>query len=149
MRAVVQRASEASVEVEGRITGRIDGGLVVFLGVRRGDGDDEIRYLGEKVLDLRVFPDDKHAINRSLRQQGGGILLVSQFTLYGDCRKGRRPSFDDAEAPARAEVLYRGFAEYLTAQGFRPEEGVFGASMVVRVRNDGPVTILLDSERRF
>lgn len=149
MRAVVQRARRASVEVRGRVTGAIDDGLVVFLGVRRGDGADSLRYLAEKILDLRVFPDENHPINRSLRDRGGQILLISQFTLYGDCRKGRRPSFDEAEAPERAEAIYREFAIHLERSGFRPEEGVFGESMVVRVENDGPVTILLDSEKGF
>jgi D-tyrosyl-tRNA(Tyr) deacylase len=95
------------------------------------------------------LPDDKHPINRSLRETGGGLLLISQFTVYGDCRRGRRPSFDDAEEPSRAEELYRRFAEHLEARGFKPQEGIFGASMRVLVENDGPVTLLLDSEKKF
>ncbi len=133
----------------GRTTGSIGPGLVVFLGVRRGDGDAEIEYMAEKLLGLRIFPDENHAMNRSIRECGGGILLVSQFTLYGDCRRGRRPSFDEAEVPERAQEVYRRFAEKLTSLGFKPEEGVFGASMVVELENDGPVTILLDSEKKF
>lgn len=105
--------------------------------------------MAEKVLDLRVLPDERHPINRSLRDTGGEVLLISQFTVYGDCRRGRRPSFDDAEEPARAEELYRGFAEYLEEKGFKPQEGIFGASMRVHVENDGPVTLLLDSEKNF
>jgi D-tyrosyl-tRNA(Tyr) deacylase len=149
MRAVVQRVRAASVEVDGRIAGRIDRGIVVFLGIGRGDGEEATRYLGEKILDLRIFPDDMHSMNRSLREVQGGILLVSQFTLYGDCRKGRRPSFDRAESSERAEAAYRGFAKYLAGQGHPPSEGVFGASMLVKLENDGPVTILLDSEREI
>ena len=149
MRAVVQRVAKASVAADGRLTGEIGRGFVVFLGVRKGDGDDQVRYLAEKILDLRILPDEKHPINRSLRDDGGEILLVSQFTLYGDCRQGRRPSFDEAEEPAAAEDVYRRFAAYLAGSGFPPKEGVFGASMVVRLENDGPVTILLDSEKGF
>src|SRR2546427_7716798 len=110
MRAVIQRVRKASVEVEGRATGAIQTGLVVFLAVRKGDGEPEIQYLAEKIMDLRVFPDEKQAMNRSLRELGGEILLVSQFTLYGDCRRGRRPSFDEAEAPERASQVYGAFA---------------------------------------
>jgi D-tyrosyl-tRNA(Tyr) deacylase len=189
MRAVVQRACRAAVEVDGRVTGAIARGLVVFLGIRRGDGDAEVQYLAEKILDLRIFPEGAEAgagtgaesgaesesesesgagagagagekvrertgraretINRSLRDAGGEILLISQFTLYGDCRRGRRPSFDQAEAPERAAAVYRAFADYLTARGYPPREGVFGARMLVRVENEGPVTILLDSEKAF
>jgi D-aminoacyl-tRNA deacylase len=149
MRAVVQRVRAASVEVDGRIAGQIDRGVVVFLGIGRGDGEEAMRYLGEKILDLRIFPDEKHSMNQSLRDVRGEILLVSQFTLYGDCRKGRRPSFDGAESPGRAEEAYREFAKYLSEQGHPPREGVFGASMLVRLENDGPVTILLDSEKEF
>jgi D-tyrosyl-tRNA(Tyr) deacylase len=149
MRAVVQRVRKAFVEVDGRNTGEIQQGLVVFLAVRKGDGAPEVRYLAEKIMDLRVFPDEKQAMNRSLREAGGEILLVSQFTLYGDCRRGRRPSFDEAEAPGEAAEVYREFARYLAGAGFPPKEGVFGASMLVHVENDGPVTMLLDSEKRF
>jgi len=149
LRAVVQRVRRASVLVDGRVTGAIEDGLVVFLGVRRGDGESEVRYMAEKILDLRVFPDEKHPINRSLRDRGGEILLISQFTLYGDARKGRRPSFDEAEAPELAQSLYGDFAGYLESQGFPPQQGVFRAPMIVSVENDGPVTILLDSERVF
>jgi D-tyrosyl-tRNA(Tyr) deacylase len=139
----------AKVEVDGRLYGFIGPGLVVLLGVARGDGDDQIAYLGNKILHLRIFPDEKLPMNRSLVDKGGDILLVSQFTLYGDCRKGRRPSFDRAEAPAEAEPIYRKFADFLAAAGHPPQEGVFGASMVVALENDGPVTLLLDTEKEF
>jgi len=149
LRAVVQRVRQAHVEVEGCVTGRIGKGLAVLVGIRRGDGDEEIEYLGDKILDLRIFPDEKYPINRSLRDAGGEILLISQFTLYGDCRKGRRPSFDEAETPERAQEVYRRFVEHLSGRGFRPQEGIFGAMMIVSLENDGPVTILLDSEKSF
>ncbi len=149
MRAILQRVTRASVKVDGRITGAISRGLVVLLGIRRGDGERQMEYLADKILDLRIFPDEKHSMSRSIREAGGGILLVSQFTLYGDARKGRRPSFDEAEAPELAVKVYRQFAERLSSQGVRPEEGVFGASMLLDLENDGPVTILLDSEREF
>jgi D-tyrosyl-tRNA(Tyr) deacylase len=149
LRAVVQRVRGACVEVGGRVTGRIGPGLVLLLGIRKGDGDAEIRYLAEKVLDLRIFPDEKHSMNRSIREAGGEMLLVSQFTLYGDARKGRRPSFDEAEEPARARAVYTDFATYLKSRGHEPREGVFGEHMLLTLENDGPVTILLDSERAF
>jgi D-tyrosyl-tRNA(Tyr) deacylase len=147
MRAVVQRVLKSQVEAEGHVTGAIARGLVVFLGVRKGDGDADIRYMAEKILDLRIFPGDSHPMNRSLRDLGGELLLVSQFTLYGDCRHGRRPSFDEAEAPGRASEVYRRFAEHLRDAGFPPREGIFGADMQVHIQNDGPVTIILDSQK--
>lgn len=137
------------MEVEGRQVSSIGPGLLVLLGVRHGDGTTEVGYLAEKILDLRIFPDEKHPINRSIRDVRGEILLVSQFTLYGDCRKGRRPSFDEAEAPERAQTVYREFADHLSRLGFSPKEGVFGAHMIIRMENDGPVTVLLDSEKKF
>jgi D-aminoacyl-tRNA deacylase len=149
MRAVVQRVLEASVAVDGRETGRIGRGLLVLLGIGRGDGDEASEYLTEKLVGLRVFEDEAANMNRSLAEAGGSILLVSQFTLYGDCRKGRRPSFDGAAPPAEAQIVYRQVADRLRALGFPPQEGVFGAMMKVALVNDGPVTILLDSERRF
>jgi D-tyrosyl-tRNA(Tyr) deacylase len=149
MRAVVQRVLEASVAVDDRETGRIGRGMLVLLGIGRGDGDDEVSYLAEKLVGLRIFEDDASNMNRSLAEAGGSILLVSQFTLYGDCRKGRRPSFDGAAPPAEAQLLYHKMADRLRALGFPPQEGVFGAMMKVNLVNDGPVTVLLDSERRF
>ncbi len=149
MRAVLQRVREAAVAVDGRETGRIGRGLLVLLGIGREDGEEAIAYLAEKIVGLRVFEDDVSAMNRSIADVGGAILLVSQFTLYGDCRRGRRPSFDQAAAPAAAEALYRSFAARLKDRGFPPQEGVFGAMMQVSLVNDGPVTVLLDSERKF
>jgi D-tyrosyl-tRNA(Tyr) deacylase len=144
MRALLQRVRRAAVEVEGEQLGAIGRGLVVLLGVGKGDTEERARKLAEKVVELRVFPDGKHPINRSLRDVGGEILLVSQFTLYADCRKGRRPSFEEAESPELAAALYRRFALALTALGFPPREGVFGAHMVVTLENDGPVTVMLE-----
>ena len=149
MRAVVQRVRSASVEVAGEISGQIGRGLLVFLGVGRGDGEEDVLYIGEKIRQLRIFPDEKHHMNVSLEEVGGKILLVSQFTLYGDCRRGRRPSFDSAEEPARAREVYNEFAAYLRETGCPPQEGVFAASMSVKLENDGPVTILLDSKKQF
>lgn len=154
MRAVVQRVREASVSVESgenisETVGRIGQGLLVFLGVGQGDDDTDIRYLADKVLDLRIFEDGERKMNRSLRDVSGEILVISQFTLYGDCRKGRRPSFDAAETPTRADELYRRWIDYVRDQGFSPQEGVFGAMMDVRLVNHGPVTLLLDSKKTF
>lgn len=149
MRAVFQRVTESSVEVEGQIVGRIGRGTMILLAV--GDGDDErdVHYLADKVANLRVFPDDDGKMNRSLHDIGGEILVVSQFTLYGDCRKGRRPSFASAAAPEVARRLYGAFCETLRGMGLAVAEGVFQADMKVHIVNDGPVTILLDSTRTF
>ncbi len=147
MKAVLQRVRNASVEVDGRVVSSIDAGMLVFLGVGKGDTDEAGRKLAAKVVDLRIFPDEKHSMNRSLKETSGEILLVSQFTLQADCRRGRRPSFVDAEDPARAEEMYKAFAEELRASGVSTSEGVFGAHMNIRLDNDGPVTILLDSEK--
>ena len=149
MRAVVQRVQSAAVAVDGTEKGRIGPGLLVLLSVGRGDGEEAVEYLAGKIIGLRIFEDDERSMNRSIGEVGGAILLISQFTLHGDCRKGRRPSFDGAAPPAEAEDLYRRFARRLQDLGFPPEEGVFGAKMMVSLINDGPVTMLLDSERRF
>jgi D-aminoacyl-tRNA deacylase len=149
MRAVVQRVREAAVTVDGRETGRIGRGIVVLLGIGRDDGDEAIGALAEKIVGLRLFEDEESAMNRSIGEVRGEVLLVSQFTLYGDCRRGRRPSFDEAARPDSARSLYRSFAERLAQLGFPPKEGVFGAKMMLSLVNDGPVTLLLDSERRF
>lgn len=135
--------------VDGTETGKIGRGLLVLLGVRQGDGEDSVKYLAEKVVGLRIFEDENRAMNRSISEINGKVLLVSQFTLYGDCRRGRRPSFDEAAPQDLAKSLYRRFAEHLSSLGFPPEEGIFGAKMMVSLVNDGPVTMLLDSERRF
>lgn len=149
MRAVVQRVSEASVSVGGVESGRIARGLLVLLGVGRDDGEGDVDYLAEKVAHLRVFADEAGLMNRSVLDVSGGVLVVSQFTLYGDCRRGRRPGYSEAATPERAEALYRGFVAALAARGVPVEEGVFRAMMDVRLVNEGPVTILLDSHKRF
>ena len=147
MRAVIQRVRSAKVEVGDQVTGSIGRGLLVLLGVGRGDGDEQVTYLAEKILRLRIFPGGERPMDRSVVEVGGQILLVSQFTLYGDCRKGRRPSFDKAEEPGRAAAVYRKFSRFLSEAGYPPEEGVFGASMLVSLENEGPVTLLLDTDR--
>ena len=149
MRAVLQRVSRASVEVEGRVVGRIGRGWLVLLGVARGDRDDDADWLVEKVANLRAFEDDQGKMNRSVAEVGGGVLVVSQFTLLGDCRAGRRPSFTEAAEPAEAERLYLRFAGRLAATGLEVATGVFRAMMQVELVNDGPVTLLLDSRRAF
>jgi D-aminoacyl-tRNA deacylase len=147
MRAVVQRVSRAAVTVAGRVTGRIERGLLVLVGVANNDGPTDVQYIAGKIRDLRIFPDDADKMNRSVLDAGGGVLLVSQFTLLGDARKGRRPSFDGAAEPALAQALYEDVARELRASGVPVETGVFQAHMEVELVNDGPVTILLDSTR--
>jgi D-tyrosyl-tRNA(Tyr) deacylase len=149
MRAVVQRVSEASVRVEDRVTGRIGPGVLVLLGVGRGDVDEDADTLADKVANLRIFPDDAGHMNRSVLETGGAVLVVSQFTLYGDARKGRRPSFIDAAAPEEANRLYERFVSRVRAAGLTAETGVFQAMMDVSLVNHGPVTILLDSRKAF
>jgi D-tyrosyl-tRNA(Tyr) deacylase len=144
---LVQRTCQAAVVVDGEVLGKIDRGLLVLLGVRKGDGEDDVRYLTQKLLDLRVFDDPEGRMNLSLRETGGELLVISQFTLYGDCRKGRRPSFDQAERPEKAEPLYHRCIEILRQQGVHTEGGRFGARMQVHLVNDGPVTLMLESER--
>jgi D-aminoacyl-tRNA deacylase len=149
MRAVVQRVSKAEVAVDGAVVGAIAMGSLVLLGVGHTDGEDEARWLADKVANLRMFPDDQHPINSSLLDVGGACLVVSQFTLYGDVRKGRRPSFVDAARPETAEPLYQRFCELLREAGVREvASGVFGADMKVSLTNDGPVTLLLDTALR-
>jgi D-tyrosyl-tRNA(Tyr) deacylase len=149
MRAVVQRVKEASVRVDGRVVGAAGPGLLVLLGVGQGDDEKDSGYLAEKVVNLRVFPDAAGQMNRSLLEVRGDLLVVSQFTLYGDCRRGRRPGYSDAAAPQEAERLYACFVNQVRASGLRVEEGVFRAMMDVSLVNDGPVTLLLDSRRQF
>lgn len=149
MRAVVQRVSEASVRVDGRTTGRIGPGVLVLLGVGRGDADADADVLADKVANLRIFPDDAGQMNRSVLETGGAVLVVSQFTLYGDARKGRRPSFIDAAPPDEANRLYERFVSRVRAAGLAAETGVFQAMMDVSLVNHGPVTILLDSRKAF
>lgn len=149
MRCVIQRVREAWVEVDGRETGRIDRGLLLLLGFARGDTARDAELLAEKVAQQRVFDDGERGFHLSVAEAGGRILLVSQFTLLGDCRRGRRASFDDALPSAEAKPLYDRFAGRLNEMGLQPEEGVFGASMLVHLVNDGPVTFLLDSRKAF
>jgi len=149
MRAVVQRVSSAAVNVDGREVGRIGRGLLVFVGVANQDGPADVRYIVEKVHGLRVFEDDQGKMNRSVAEVGGGFLVVSQFTLQADCRRGRRPSFDAAAPPAIAEALYFDVVRGLEATGVPVAQGVFQAHMAVELVNDGPVTLLLDSVRQL
>ena len=149
MRAVVQRVSRAGVTVDGNTVGSIGAGLLVLLGVAETDQTPAADYLAEKVLGLRIFEDSAGKMNLSLRETGGALLVVSQFTLYGDVRRGRRPSFDDAARPEKAEQLYQHFVQRVRNEGVRCETGRFQAMMQVELVNDGPVTILLDSEKTF
>ena len=149
MRAVVQRASEASVSVLGEIVGRIGPGLVILLGVGKTDTEEDADLLADKVVHLRVFPDDAGQMNRSALDVGGGLLVISQFTLMGDARRGRRPSYVEAAAPEEAERLYTHFVERLRPSGLDVATGVFRAMMDVALVNQGPVTILLDSRKQF
>lgn len=149
MRAVVQRVSAASVTVEGRKVGTIGPGLLVLLGVARGDTEKDGEYLAEKLAGLRIFEDEEEKMNRSVAQIGGSILLVSQFTLYGDVRHGRRPSFTQAAPLEEANRLYEDLAQKLRDKGLTVETGQFQAHMEVSLVNDGPVTILLDSGKSF
>ena len=149
MRAVIQRVEKASVSVEGEIRGQIGAGFLALIGVEEGDGDADFRYIAEKVPNLRVFEDEQGKMNRSLLDVGGEVLAVSQFTLLGDARGGRRPSFITAARPETADPMYERLVADWRARGIRVETGVFGAHMKVSLVNDGPVTILLDSRRRF
>jgi D-tyrosyl-tRNA(Tyr) deacylase len=150
MRAVVQRVTRASVTVLGRTTGAIDRGLLVFLGAGAGDGPADLAYIVDKVTNLRIFPDDAGKMNRSVLDVGGGVLVVSQFTLYGDARQGRRPAFTGALEPVAARALYEQALDAIRAAGVsRVEAGEFAADMKVDLLNDGPVTILLDSRKLF
>jgi D-tyrosyl-tRNA(Tyr) deacylase len=149
MRAVVQRVSRAQVTVHGEIVGQIGRGLLVLLGVGRDDIEADATYLAEKIVGLRVFEDDQGKMNRSVQDVGGSVLAVSQFTLYGDVRRGKRPSFDAAAPPEKARILYEFFIEQIRAAGLRCEIGRFQAMMQVELVNEGPVTILLDSGKGF
>jgi D-aminoacyl-tRNA deacylase len=149
MRAVVQRVSRAQVTVNGDVTGQIGLGLLVLLGVGRDDTKADAIYLAEKICGLRVFEDNQGKMNRSVRDIAGSVLAVSQFTLYGDVRRGKRPSFDAAELPEKARPLYEFFVEQIRAAGLRCETGRFQEIMKVELVNDGPVTILLDSGKAF
>jgi D-tyrosyl-tRNA(Tyr) deacylase len=149
MRACVQRVREASVTVGGKVCGRIERGLVVLLGVMAGDGKEDAAWMASKIVELRIFNDDDGKMNRSLVDVGGGMLVVSQFTLAGDCRKGRRPSFDAAAAPELAQSLYERFVELVRERGVDVATGRFREHMDVSLVNDGRVTMLLDSRMLF
>ncbi len=149
MRAVVQRVSRAQVRVEGAATGSVERGLLVLLGVARGDGPDDARSMADKLAALRIFEDADGKMNRSVADAGGGLLVVSQFTLLGDARKGNRPGFSDAAPPDEANALYQSVCDQLRARGLPVAQGVFRAHMEVELVNDGPVTILLDSRKAF
>ena len=149
MRAVVQRVRQAHVDIDGEIASSIGKGLVVLLGVGVDDTEDDAQYLATKIAHLRIFEDEHGKLNRSLLEIDGEALVVSNFTLYGDCRKGRRPSFTNAAPPERAQNLYNAFIDALRAEGVQVAQGVFQAMMVVRIDNDGPVTLLLDSQKAF
>lgn len=149
MRAVVQRVTESSVTVDGQITGATGEGLVVLIGVEEGDTDKDVRYIADKVSGLRIFEDENEKMNLSVKDVGGSILAISQFTLLGDVRKGKRPSFITAEDPEIANRLYQQVCENIRNQGIKVETGIFQAHMLVKINNNGPVTILLDSRKTF
>jgi D-aminoacyl-tRNA deacylase len=149
MRAVVQRVSQASVQVDGQTTGAIDTGLLVLLGVAKQDTPQDALYLARKILNMRVFPDAEAKLNLNLSQAGGSLLVVSQFTLYGDMRRGLRPSFDEAAPPELAKSLYEHFLTCCRDQGAKLQTGIFQAHMHLLLLNDGPLTILIDSNKVF
>lgn len=147
MRVVLQRSKAAKVVVADQIIGQIDSGLVLLVGITHGDTIDDTAYLADKIVNLRIFEDENEKMNHSLLDVGGSILSVSQFTLYGDCRKGRRPNFMDAARPEEANELYEAFNEELRKKGVHTETGQFGAMMDVQLTNDGPVTLILESKK--
>lgn len=149
MRAVVQRVKNAKVEVETEITGEINSGLLVFLGIAKEDNEKDVDYLLEKIINLRIFEDEEDKLNLSALDLNKDLLVVSQFTLFGDCRQGRRPSFFEAAPPAEAEKLYNYFVKNAKKSELKIETGKFQAMMDVKLVNDGPVTILLDSKKKF
>lgn len=145
MRAVIQRVTQASVTVDKEVVGKIDNGLLVLLGVTHGDTEKEVNWLSKKIIDLRIFEDEDGKMNMGLKECGGSLLVVSQFTLYGDCIKGRRPSFTEAARPETAIPLYESFLTKCREMGVKTEAGVFGADMKVELLNDGPVTLVIDT----
>jgi len=146
---VVQRVSEASVLIDGNVAGAVDAGLCVLIGIGRDDTDEDAKWMADKVVDLRIFEDEQGKMNRSVVDVGGAMLAISQFTLFGDARKGTRPGFVDAARPEVAQPLYARFCERVRARGLHVGEGVFRATMQVRIVNEGPVTLLLDSKKPF
>jgi D-tyrosyl-tRNA(Tyr) deacylase len=149
MKIVLQRVKQAAVEVQGKIAGKIERGVCLLVGIEKGDSEDDAQYLAKKVVELRIFPDKEGKMNLSLSEARGGVLAVSQFTLAGSTKKGRRPSFDRAELPERAEELFRYFVDLIRARGIKIETGVFGSLMDVRMVNDGPVTFILEKKKSF
>ena len=149
MRAVIQRVQSASVTVENEVIGKIGKGLLILLGVGDGDGESDMKYVADKSMGLRIFSDENDKMNLSVKDINGEILVVSQFTLYGDCRKGRRPNFTPAMEPVGANAMYEKFLAYLKDNGMKVSHGSFGADMKVELVNDGPVTVLLDSSKTF
>ncbi len=149
MRVIIQRVKKASVSVSGIVKGRINNGFLIFLGIGKNDAEEDLKYLVAKVSNLRAFPDSEGKMNLSLRDVGAEILVVSQFTLFGDCRRGRRPSFTEAADPETARQLYEKFIMEIEKSGIRTQTGVFQVEMEVSLVNDGPVTFMLDSTRLF
>lgn len=149
MRAVIQRVKRARVEVNGRVSGEIGPGLLVFLGVEKQDMEKDCEYVANKTAHLRVFPDEEGMMNRSVADAGGDVLVVSQFTLWGDCRKGRRPSFVRAARPDEARGLYERVVDLIRGKGLKVETGLFQEIMDVHIVNDGPITLLIDSGKEF
>lgn len=146
MRAVVQRVTNADVKIDGRVNGKIDDGLLVLLGVGNGDTEEDMKYIADKIIKLRIFSDENDKMNLSLEDVSGSMLVISQFTLYGDCSHGRRPYFGNAMEPVGANEMYEKFVAYIREQGIHTETGEFGADMKVSLTNDGPVTIILESK---
>lgn len=146
MRAVVQRVTNADVKIDGRVNGKINDGLLVLLGVGNGDTEEDMKYIADKIIKLRIFSDENDKMNLSLEDVGGSMLVISQFTLYGDCSHGRRPYFGNAMEPVTANEMYEKFVAYIKEQGIHTETGEFGADMKVSLTNDGPVTIILESK---
>ena len=146
MRAVVQRVTNADVKIDGRVNGKIDDGLLVLLGVGNGDTEEDMKYIADKIIKFRIFSDENDKMNLSLEDVGGSMLVISQFTLYGDCSHGRRPYFGNAMEPVSANEMYEKFVAYIREQGIHTETGEFGADMKVSLTNDGPVTIILESK---
>jgi D-aminoacyl-tRNA deacylase len=149
MRAVVQRVTEARVTVEGQVIGEIKKGLTVLVGIGKEDTEKDILYLAEKIINLRIFEDENEKMNTSLLDINGSLLIVSQFTLFGDCRHGKRPGYDKAERPEKAEKIYNKFVEVCKSYNIKVETGKFQAMMKVEIYNDGPVTLLVDSKKEF
>lgn len=147
MRAVVQRVTSADVKIDGEVKGKIDNGFMVLLGVGNGDTEEDMKYIADKIINLRVFSDENDKMNLSLADVGGSMLVISQFTLYGDCSHGRRPYFGDAMEPVGANKMYENFVSYVRDKGIHTETGEFGADMKVSLTNDGPVTIILESKK--